>query len=387
MFKSNSGENRSSKSDKQQKSSIRNDDNDKNSTPSSAIKKNINKTFSSIASSSTMTTTSGTKHKESNGTSSSINERRKCNKKKNTEDKAKVNRPIVSYLPRRLQNYVVHYHDDFFISPYFDPNLVIELMYEGFLPIATTSNASPRSGTPTHYLLPKLHEQRCVLYFSNLHVSKSPRRKSRDYILKVNSDFDGVVKGCHKQHGVAWLYPPMVQALKYIHLNNDYVKVKVYSIELYKKIPIEEEPEETKADEEKVDNEKMKKRKDESKSKKPTKYTYSLEAGELGYTVHNKIYTSLTGFYNQNGSGTIQLLALAGLLKSLNYELWDLGMEMEYKMKLGACCLDRDDFVNEFHKLRRRGTSNLQDRQGKNLDVAVKNDAGYEARELIDTFK
>merc|ERR1712151_105123 len=181
-----------------------NADSSNTATLSSSSKKKKNVSWSS--SSTTATTT--TKHNiTSNGTSesSSANERKVLRSKKgnikkkdnnnrnsnninnnnnkndneNIKNKNKVKRSIISYLPRRLQNYVVHYHDDFFISPYFDPNLIIELMYEGFLPIATTSNASPRSrNVPTHYLLPKLHEQRCVLYFSNLHISKNPRKKS-----------------------------------------------------------------------------------------------------------------------------------------------------------------------------------------------------------------
>ncbi len=50
---------------------------------------------------------------------------------------------------------VHHYHDDFYVSRSFDPRLIVQLMSEGFLPIATKG-----------YLLPKLHVERCVLRLS-----------------------------------------------------------------------------------------------------------------------------------------------------------------------------------------------------------------------------
>ena len=96
-----------------------------------------------------------------------------------------------SLLPRYLRPLVRHYHDDFYVSRSFDPRLIVQLMAEGFLPIATSG-----------YLLPKLHVERCVLKLSpesELHVSKSVRKKSKRFLLSVNECFDRVVAGCHKQ--------------------------------------------------------------------------------------------------------------------------------------------------------------------------------------------
>lgn len=96
-----------------------------------------------------------------------------------------------------------HYHDDFYVSWSFDPRLIVQLMSEGFLPIAT------RAGT-RGYLLPKMHAERCVLTLRGeggddggrecrLRVGRSTRRRARGFLLSVNEGFDNVVAGCRAQ--------------------------------------------------------------------------------------------------------------------------------------------------------------------------------------------
>jgi Leu/Phe-tRNA-protein transferase len=94
-------------------------------------------------------------------------------------------------LPQYLSHLVRHYHDDFYISRSFETQLIVQLMAEGFLPIATRG-----------YLLPKLHIERCILQLnpqSKLHISRSTRKKSKSFLLSVNECFDAVVAGCHRQ--------------------------------------------------------------------------------------------------------------------------------------------------------------------------------------------
>ena len=70
-----------------------------------------------------------------------------------------------------------------------------------------------------------------------------------------------------------------------------------------------------------------------------------LVGGELGYTV-GTIYTSLTGFSCENSAGSVQLACLGKLLIKNGYEMWDLGMSLDYKITLGAKNIDRMDFLD-----------------------------------------
>jgi len=76
-----------------------------------------------------------------------------------------------------------------------------------------------------------------------------------------------------------------------------------------------------------------------------------LVAGELGYTV-GSIYTSLTGYYTESGSGMVQLVTLARLLQKNNFQLWDFGMTMAYKVQLGGKEVLRADWLRTVLDLR-----------------------------------
>merc|ERR1712013_737341 len=84
-----------------------------------------------------------------------------------------------------------------------------------------------------------------------------------------------------------------------------------------------------------------------------------LVAGELGTSV-GAVYTSLTGFYTEDSTGGIQLLALGHLLLKNRFLLWDLGMFIEYKSSLGAGLLSRKDFRAKYKALRGKGDVRLE---------------------------
>ena len=211
------------------------------------------------------------------------------------------------YLPHAARPFVRHYHEDFWVTTQFHPSLIRLLMSAGFLPIATQQD-------DRYYVLPKLHKERCVVHLNALHVSKTARKQSRKWKLTVNHAFQDVVSGCHAQHGEAWLYPPMVTLLHALKTRTSRDPlVKVVSIELYNEDGV-------------------------------------LGAGELGYTVGG-MYTSLTGFSAVDGAGTIQLLALGGLLQQQGFSLWDFGMDMPYKKRLGAIVMDRTTFLEHVRQL------------------------------------
>ena len=248
---------------------------------------------------------------------------------------------IHALVPRYLRNVLTHYHGDFFATGQTDVIIFVQVMSEGFLPIAAkyspTGNCADDDGeNGTTIVLPKLHRHRCVISpLSDLHVSKSIRKKAKKYRLTINRDLDAVVACCHRQHGTNWLYPEVVDAFRTICAKGaqgmsamvfDDSKspsspigscpVRLYSVEIY------------------------------------SVRSGDLVAGELGYTV-GSIYTSLTGFTVEDGAGSVQLAALGVLLSECGFSTWDLGMDMESKRRIGAKLMPRVEFVNHVRTERR----------------------------------
>ena len=79
--------------------------------------------------------------------------------------------------------------------------------------------------------------------------------------------------------------------------------------------------------------------------------TGALAGGELGYSVGG-IYSSLTGFSEEDAAGSVQLLALGQLLTKCGFEYWDLGMDLDYKRRLGAELIPRSEFLTHVHQSR-----------------------------------
>ena len=94
-------------------------------------------------------------------------------------------------------------------------------------------------------------------------------------------------------------------------------------------------------------------------------------AGELGTSV-GSVYTSLTGFYVEDGTGSIQLLALGHLLLRCKFLLWDLGMFIEHKSTLGAGRLTRKAFREKYKALRAHRDVKLECKQRVNCKQMVK---------------
>eukprot|EP01010_Urceolus_cornutus_P000771 NODE_1283_length_988_cov_174.485623_g985_i0.p1 GENE.NODE_1283_length_988_cov_174.485623_g985_i0~~NODE_1283_length_988_cov_174.485623_g985_i0.p1 ORF type:complete len:162 (+),score=35.22 NODE_1283_length_988_cov_174.485623_g985_i0:348-833(+) len=80
-------------------------------------------------------------------------------------------------------------------------------------------------------------------------------------------------------------------------------------------------------------------------------------AGDLG-CLTGSIYTSFTGFYTADGTGTAQLVATGLLLQRAGFKMWDLGMggdQCKYKTEvLRATNMARPQFVERFQSLRDR---------------------------------
>ena len=355
----------------------------------------------------------------------------------------------VDHLPSYLSPLVQHYRSEFYVSRSFDPQLIVQLMAEGFLPIATNGGM---------YLLPKLHAHRCVVHLnsappppphdtvtsatttttnlqqqpqqqqihksidnidsssssSTLHISRSIRRKSKLFDISINACFDDVVAGCHRHHGINWLYPTIVAAFRTIHEqtrgHNNYIidphpQQQQKHFQQKQKQQCRQHQQQQSLTSSTLDvtafassntvgqgipamiinddysnsnslprsSSNSNSNNNKSKSKNNCNHTtrhisdmtpvrlYSIEiwnvksgqlvGGELGYSVGG-IYSSLTGYSDEESAGSVQLTALGCLLTRCGFEYWDLGMDLDYKRRLGAQLMPRDEFVANVKRTR-----------------------------------
>lgn len=126
--------------------------------------------------------------------------------------------------------------------------------------------------------------------------------------------------------------------------------------------------------------------------------TGALAGGELGYSVGG-IYSSLTGFSDEDAAGSCQLgefvwlvcffvclfwylfvnynlpVALGKLLTQCGFEYWDLGMDLEYKRRLGADMVQRADWVNRVKRSRI---------ENKGVTLQISGGDRRNAKELVD---
>lgn len=161
------------------------------------------------------------------------------------------------------------------------------------------------------FFTPKLHVERCLIAPDKVRSSRSSRKQAALYDFSVDLAFDQVMAACVRTHGDGWLTPPLCALFACLHRQADTTPApRMLSIELW--------------------------REDE------------LVAGELGYQI-GAVYTSLSGFHTQSGSGNVQLASLAAWLHRQGIQLWDLGMPADYKFRLGAGSYSRSDYLAAFH--------------------------------------
>uniref|UniRef100_A0A7S2WKL2 Leucyl/phenylalanyl-tRNA--protein transferase n=1 Tax=Mucochytrium quahogii TaxID=96639 RepID=A0A7S2WKL2_9STRA len=188
----------------------------------------------------------------------------------------------------------------------FDEDFIAELMYNGFLTMCERLNPCQC------VLLPKLHATRCVLQIEDLHIFRSSKKKAKRFSFSCDRAFDSVCNSIVEQHGENWFHKPLVAAFK--KMNSRRVqgcfngKVFMHSFELW------------------------------------SSETGALVAGEIGYSC-GTCYTSLSGFSKVNSAGSVQMAATGALLKSFGFVLWDLGMQLDYKEKMGAVNISRVEFL------------------------------------------
>jgi Leu/Phe-tRNA-protein transferase len=175
----------------------------------------------------------------------------------------------------------------------------------GFMPMGLTHGGE-------EFLLAKCHLQRCVVDPASIHVPKNTRRYARGLHLAVDRAPSETLAAIDRHHPDSWLTPRLQDALVAlvggVRSDASTAGVRVHTIELL-----------------------------DGTDGTPV-------AWEIGYAV-GTIYTSLTGAHRRNGSGWVQMVALATLLCDAGFTMWDLGMEIEYKIRLGCRLLERDAFL------------------------------------------
>jgi Leu/Phe-tRNA-protein transferase len=73
----------------------------------------------------------------------------------------------------------------------------------------------------------------------------------------------------------------------------------------------------------------------------------NLVAGEFGVR-SGRVYTSYSGYYDENNAGTVQLILTARYLQERGDAFFDLGMPLDYKTDLGATDISPEEFVKRF---------------------------------------
>ncbi|GHV63812.1 hypothetical protein AGMMS49587_14870 [Spirochaetia bacterium] len=206
----------------------------------------------------------------------------------------------------------------------FDPDFTARLMAAGFL-VMSLRLAEPE---PVYILTPKLHLERSIIFFEDFHEPRSARRLIPRYELRTDIQpeisgefdlFDTVMERCAAVHGEDWLTPPLRESFRQIRALRTAgagLPVRPAAFGLFRE--------------------------------------GRLAAGEFG-VVSGKVYTSYSGYYDEDSAGTVQLILTGRYLRDTGFAFWDLGMPLEYKTRLGARRVEREAFLELIYGKPRNG--------------------------------
>mmetsp|Transcript_5283 Transcript_5283/g.12728 ORF Transcript_5283/g.12728 Transcript_5283/m.12728 type:complete len:294 (-) Transcript_5283:101-982(-) len=194
------------------------------------------------------------------------------------------------------------------------PALIALLVWHGYLPMGGMG-----------MLLPKIHRARCVLKPQDVHCGRKTRRRAKPFRLTIDQAWPAVIAGIQEhtftsQKGDCWLSTELAEAYEAVNSLDEKLRhgVAFHSVELWHS------------------------------------ETGELVAGEIGYTC-GTIYSSCTGFTLKEkhpGAGSVQLVALGQWLLMSGYAVWDLGMELDYKLELGGSVIPRKEWAARVRHLR-----------------------------------
>lgn len=222
-------------------------------------------------------------------------------------------------------------------------SVIALLIWHGFLPMGGYG-----------MLLPKIHKIRCIMPPGDVHIGRKVRKKAKGFHLSIDKNWAEVVANIQqltftKHKGDCWLSDELADA--YSAVGRLPVErrhgVLFHSVELW--------------------------------------HTASgrLAAGEIGYTCGG-VYSSCTGFALKDeypGAGSVQLAALGRWLERCGFAIWDLGMELDYKLELGCKPVSRAEWADRMRQAREANATELRDPVGADADAQGLLSAGVAANE------
>ncbi|MDR1940705.1 MAG: GNAT family N-acetyltransferase [Endomicrobium sp.] len=209
--------------------------------------------------------------------------------------------------PQEVMDDIVkmRYGQEFCLVYNYDLDFTAALMKAGFLIMS-------RSGSSN--IMPMHHLIRSVLDFSDLHINRSLKRFISKYELRADTDFNIIIEKCYAAYGDYWLTKKLIELIIKIKEKN-YPDVKPVSFGVYR--------------------------------------DGQLKAGEFGI-ISGKVYTSYSGYHEENHSGKVQLVLTAKYLRENGFAFWDFGMPLDYKTELGAKNITLPQFLAKFRSGIRR---------------------------------
>jgi Leu/Phe-tRNA-protein transferase len=248
---------------------------------------------------------------------------------------------IISIFIRKLENWYYqndNFNDNYFdfiiISSSLDKQFIEILMKYGFVILAGKymvdtynhkilnfdSLYQNKKNIPIQeVIIAKFYNKYKIVFLDNFHIPKSTYNKLNKYELRIDTDFDLIVDKCAKIHGEQWLFENTRNLYKKL-----YRKSSLYfgftSFAVY--------------------------------------HNNELKAGEFGCVIEN-MYISYSGFYEESGAGTIQLIKMFQYLRESGFECCNLFGGGDYKYRLGAVDINLKNYLELIKEQLNRGADTI----------------------------
>jgi hypothetical protein len=196
---------------------------------------------------------------------------------------------------------------EFVLSPLFSPDMVDASCQHGAFPLAIDV-----SGEGFFFFAPKLHKKRAIVDIGpKMVLPAGVGKQSKRFVAAFNVCYDAVIAMINMQHGDNWLCPALRIALKAMFLQPDAHRTKIFTVALFDRAALARATE-------------------SGEGTAASRLAEAMVSCELGYVIGD-MYTSMTGAYTVDGTGSLQLAVLGAALLRQGYRRWDLGQWLKYK--------------------------------------------------------